>query len=74
MRNWDTKRRLLAVLYILNGRGRVTMAQILSDLDLRYDIKATRKVVYDDIWTIDKFQPVTLSKDRDNVWYYSIKK
>lgn len=73
MKRSETKTRLLAVLYILNKRGRATMSQIMRDLDLLYDIQCNRKSVYRDIMAIDRFQPITY-EGREGGYAYSIKK
>lgn len=54
----DTKIRLLAVNRILSRGKRVTSAQILRELDLRYGIQADRKTIYSDIYAIDRFTPI----------------
>lgn len=53
-----TKIRVLAVYnMILRGR-RLSAGQIQRELDLRYDIQADRKTIYNDLWAIDRFIPI----------------
>ena len=54
------KLRVLAVYnMILRGR-RITAGLIQRELDLRYDIQADRKTIYNDIWAIDQITPIDI--------------
>ena len=54
----DTKLRLLAVYNMIQRGGWITTRQIQRELDLRYDIQANRKTIYNDIYAINKIIPV----------------
>lgn len=58
------KVRLVAItLMILRGR-KITTAEILRELDLRYDIQAGRKAIYSDIAAIDRLIPIEVIAGR----------
>jgi predicted DNA-binding transcriptional regulator YafY len=63
-KNETDKIRLLAVERIISRGRRVSAAQILSELERRYDIKADRKTIYSDIMAIDRFMPVDVTGGR----------
>lgn len=52
------KIRLLAVERIIPRGQRVTSAQIMDELERKYDIQVDRKTIYADIQAIDRFMPV----------------
>lgn len=54
----DMKIRLLAVENMIRRGNKITMKQILSELDSKYDIQADRKTIYTDIYAIDRFIPI----------------
>lgn len=53
-----TKIRLLAVERIILRGNRITIPQILRELDLKYDIQADRKSIMSDILAINRFVPI----------------
>ena len=57
----NDKIRVLAVERIIARGRKVTSAQILRELELKYDIKADRKTIYSDIQAIDRFMPSEVS-------------
>jgi predicted DNA-binding transcriptional regulator YafY len=54
----DMKIRLLAVENIIRRGKKVTVKQILRELDSKYDISADRKTIRADIYAIDRFTPI----------------
>ena len=59
------KIRLLVVYNMIQRGGHVTTAQIKRELELRYDISADRKTIYDDIRAIDRVTPIERISGRD---------
>jgi predicted DNA-binding transcriptional regulator YafY len=55
------KIRLLAVERIVARGKKVTSAQILRELEVRYDILADRKTIYADLQAIDRFMPLEVT-------------
>lgn len=53
-----TKIRLLAVERMILRGERITVNQIIRELDLKYDIQVDRKSIYSDINAIDRFVPI----------------
>jgi len=65
MNNKETSKiRLLAVERIIQRGERVTISQILRELDLKYDIQADRKSIAADIRAIDRFMPIESIRGR----------
>lgn len=56
-----TKIRLLAVERIILRGEKITIQQILRELDLKYDIQADRKSIMSDIYAINRFVPIESS-------------
>ena len=52
------KIRVLAIERILSCGRRITAKEIQSILDLKYDIQASVKSIYDDLIAIDRFMPL----------------
>ena len=60
-RSEDSKVRLLAVHYIMQGGKKMSARQICLELERRYGICADRKTIYSDIAAINRFVPVDVS-------------
>lgn len=58
------KFRLLAVERIISRGRKVSCAQILRELDMRYDIQADRKTIYSDIQAIGRFTPIEVTSGK----------
>lgn len=56
--NRDVKIRILAIERMLSKDIYLTATDIISRLDLHYDIQADRKTIYADMIAIDRFIPL----------------
>ena len=56
--NRDNKIRLLAIERMLSKDRYISSAQIITRLDLIYDIQVDRKTVYADLIAIERFIPL----------------
>jgi predicted DNA-binding transcriptional regulator YafY len=52
------KIRVLAIERILDEGRRITAKEIQQRLDLQYDMQASLKTIYDDIFAIERFIPL----------------
>lgn len=61
MKTFDSKLRVLAVYNMIARGHKITVKQILQELDNKYGITADKKTIYNDIYTIDRILPVEVS-------------
>lgn len=54
------KERILAVERIIQRRRSFTTPEILEELERKYDIRADRKSIYDDIAVLTRYLPIVV--------------
>lgn len=64
------RERVLAVELIMRGNKRVTVRQLQDEIERRFDMRPTRKVIYRDLTAIDRIYPIYTEK-KDGYWFYS---
>lgn len=70
----NTKRRLLAVERMFQSGRPLTVQQILSKLDVEYDIKAKRQTIASDIQELTMFMPISVCRGKGNTAVYQLRK
>lgn len=63
--NRDVRMRILAIERMLSKERYITAPEIVRRLDLEYDIQCNRKVVYNDMYAIDRFLPLEMKPGKN---------
>lgn len=54
----NLKIRVIAVYRMLSSGKKMSVREIQRELELKFDIQAGRKTIYDDICAVDRFLPI----------------
>ena len=63
--NRDVRMRILAIERMLSTEKYITAPEIVRRLDREYDIQCHRQVVYNDMYTIDRFIPLEMKAGKN---------
>lgn len=74
MKTSDTRSRMIALLFILNGNGKLTLKEIRNRLDLLYGIRCDCKTLYQDLYSVEIFHPNFRVLREGGTVYYQLMK
>lgn len=74
MKTSDTRSRMIALLFILNGNGKLTLKEIRNRLDLLYGIRCDCKTLYQDLYSVEIFYPNFRVLREERTTYYQLMK